>query len=199
MEIAGRNLTDYCQKLLLEAGHSFTSSAALETVKDIKEKHCYVAQNWEQESADAEASPSNDVQYTLPDKAVITVPGLLRMKTPELLFKPELNGFTCSSLHALAWKSVQGSDLDVRKDLLKNVILSGGTTMYEGISDRLKSEITTLAPAGSEIRMVCQPDRKFAVWKGASTLCSLSTFAASWISQEEYEEHGAAIVHRKCA
>ena len=63
MEIAGRNLTDYCQKLLLEAGHSFTSSAALETVKDIKEKHCYVAQNWEQESADAEASSSNDVQY----------------------------------------------------------------------------------------------------------------------------------------
>ena len=71
--------------------------------------------------------------------------------------------------------------------------------MYEGIADRLKTELTTLAPAGSEIRIVASPDRKYAVWKGASTLASLSTFAASWISKEEYDEHGAGIVHRKCS
>ena len=124
--------------------------------------------------------------------------GTVRMQVPELVFKPELNGKSCDSIQALAWKSVSNSDVDVRRDLLKNVILSGGTTMYEGISDRLKSELTALAPPGSEIRIVATPDRKYAVWKGASTLASLSTFAASWISKDEYEEHGAAIVHRKC-
>ena len=98
----------------------------------------------------------------------------------------------------MAWSSVSKSDIDVRRDLLKNVILSGGTTMYEGFSDRLKTELTALAPPGAEIRIVASVDRKFSVWKGASTLASLSTFGASWISKEDYEEHGASIVHRKC-
>ena len=86
----------------------------------------------------------------------------------------------------------------MRKDLCKNVILSGGTTMYAGIAERLKQELEALAPAGSEIRIVATPDRKYAVWKGASTLASLSSFGSSWISKSEYDEHGASIVHRKC-
>jgi actin-related protein len=198
MEIAGRVITDYAQKLLLESGHSFTSTAELEIVKDIKEKLCFVAQDYDAEHAAAQSSSELDQAYTLPDRSQITVKGTVRMQVPELVFKPELNGKSCDSIQALAWKSVSNSDVDVRRDLLKNVILSGGTTMYEGISDRLKTELTSLAPPGSEIRIVATPDRKYAVWKGASTLASLSTFAASWISKDEYEEHGAAIVHRKC-
>ena len=120
------------------------------------------------------------------------------MKAPELLFKPELNGYSCKSVQALAWASTQASDIDVRKDLQKNVIPSGGTTMYEGLPERLKKELENLAPAGSEIKIIAPADRKYAVWKGASTLASLSSFSASWISAEEYQEHGAAIVHRKC-
>ena len=199
MEIAGRVITDYAQKLLLESGHSFTSTAELEIVKDIKEKLCFVAQSYDDERAAAESSSELDQAYTLPDRSQITVKGTVRMQVPELIFKPDLNGKSCASIQQLSWNSVSASDVDVRRDLLKNVIMSGGTTMYEGISDRLKSEITALAPAGSEIRIVASPDRKYAVWKGASTLASLSTFAASWISKEEYEEHGAAIVHRKCS
>lgn len=114
--------------------------------------------------------------YTLPDRSQITVKGHVRMQVPELIFKPELNGKSCASIQALAWRSVSESDVDVRRDLLKNVIMSGGSTMYEGIADRLKSELTALAPPGSEIRIVASPDRKYAVWKGASTLASLSTF-----------------------
>lgn len=121
------------------------------------------------------------------------------MQTPELLFKPELNGETCESVHRLAWKSIEASDMDVRKDLLKNVIMSGGTTMYEGMAERIKAEILNLAPANSEVRITSPADRKYSVWKGASTLASLSTFAAGWITKADYEEHGAAIVHRKCA
>jgi actin-related protein len=199
MEIAGRVLTAYLQKLLLEMGESFTSSAEMEIVREIKEKLCYVAQKYEEEKAAAHNSSEFDKQYTLPDKRVITVSGHVRMTCPELLFKPDLNGKTCAAIHQLAWKSIQASDIDIRKELSKNMILSGGTTMYEGLADRLKSEIVALAPAGSEIRVYAGADRKFAVWRGASTLSSLSTFSSSWITKEDYEEHGAAIVHRKCA
>ena len=198
MEIAGRVITDYCQKLLLEAGRSFTSSAELETVKDIKEKLCFVAQDYEAEWAAASSSSELNRAYTLPDKSQIEVKGTLRMMVPELLFKPELNGKTCMSIQALAWKSITESDLDTRRDLMKNIILSGGTTMYEGIANRLSKEISNLAPAGSEVKIIATSDRKFAVWKGASTLASLSTFEASWITKEEYDDHGVSIVHRKC-
>lgn len=199
MEIAGRVLTGWMQKLLLEQGESFTSSAELEIVKDIKEKTCYVAQKWEEEIADASASSAKDLQFTLPDKRVISVAGANRMKCPELLFKPELNGMSCKSIQDLCYSSIQASDIDVRRDLCKNIILSGGTTMYEGIADRLKEEVSAKLPAGSEVRIVASADRKYAVWKGASTLASLSTFESSWITAEDYQEHGAAVVHRKCS
>ena len=199
MEIAGRKITEYTQKLLLEQGHSFTSSAELETVKEIKEKLAYVAQDYDAELAAAESSSSQDQAFTLPDKQVIQIKGKTRINTGEYLFKPELNGRSCKSVQGLTWDSIQGSDLDVRRDLCKNIILSGGSTMYEGLADRLKTELEALAPAGSEIRIISTQDRKYAVWKGASTLASLSSFTASWITKEEYEEHGESIVHRKCA
>ena len=198
MDIAGRVLTNWAQKLLLNHGHNFTSSAELEIVKDIKEKTCFVAQNFEEEKAEAEGSSAKDVTYTLPDKSVITVKAEVRMSCPELLFRPQLDGKSCKSLDALTMHSVTESDIDVRKALLANLILSGGTTMYEGLPARLKQEVTNKAPAGAEVKVIAQPDRKFAVWTGGSTLASLSTFASSWISYAEYEEHGAAIVHRKC-
>lgn len=198
MEIAGRVLTQYMQKLMLEQGESLTSSAEQEIVRDIKEKLCYVAQDYDKEVAACQGSSEHDKNYTMPDKRVINVPGHVRITCPELLFKPELNGKSCSSIHKLAWNSVSASDIDVRKDLCKNIILSGGTTMYEGISERLKEEIIKLAPAGAEIRVIAAADRKYAVWKGGSTLASLSTFASSWVTAEDYQEHGAAVIHRKC-
>jgi actin-related protein len=153
----------------------------------------------------------------MPDFSKVKVSGYVRFQCPEFLFrtelqiydpdlpkkselrfKPELNGKSCKSLHALTWASVQESVIDVRKDLCKNIILSGGSTMYEGLAERLKNEITNLAPGGAEIQVIAPADRKYSVWKGAASLASLSTFATSWVTAEDYAEHGAAIVHRKC-
>jgi actin-related protein len=198
MDIAGRVLTEYMQKLLQESGESFTSSAEMEIVRDIKEKLCFVAENYEQQDKAAQSSSDEDKTYVMPDKRVITIPAHVRITCPELLFKPTLNGKSCNSIQDLSWKSIQASDVDVRKDLCKNIILSGGTTMYTGLPERLKNEIISLAPAGAEIRVIAAADRKYAVWKGASTLASLSTFASSWVSAEDYTENGAAVVHRKC-
>ena len=198
MEIAGRLITEYTQKQLLECGHSFVSSSEMETVKKIKEDCAYVSQDYDSDIQKFQNDSSADQQFTLPDKRVITIKGSVRINVGEYLFKPQLNGKDCMSMQALANKSIQTSDMDVRKDLAKNMILSGGSTMYEGLADRLKAEMIALLPAGNEVRIVAGADRKYAVWKGASTLASLSTFASSWISREEYDEHGASIVGRKC-
>merc|ERR1739844_193053 len=99
MEIAGRVLTEWLQKLLVNhAAEAFTSSAEKEIVKHIKEELCYVAQNFDEESKAAQTSSENDKPYTLPDKRVISVQGIVRMSCPELLFKPQLSARTLSSL-----------------------------------------------------------------------------------------------------
>ncbi len=78
-----------------------------------------------------------------------------------------------------------------------NVVLSGGTTMFDGIAERLTKELTNMAPASMKIK-VAPPERKYSVWIGGSILASLSTFQQMWISKEEYEDSGPGIVHRKC-
>lgn len=89
-------------------------------------------------------------------------------------------------------------DVDVRKDLYNNIVLSGGTTMFPGIAERLSKEVSALAPSSMKIKVVAPPERKFSVWIGGSILSSLSTFQTMWITKAEYDESGPSIVHRKC-
>merc|ERR1719284_1960298 len=79
-----------------------------------------------------------------------------------------------------------------------NTVLSGGTTMFPGIADRMQKEITALAPPTMKIKIIAPPERKYSVWIGGSILSSLSTFQQMWISKQEYDESGPSIVHRKC-
>jgi len=89
-------------------------------------------------------------------------------------------------------------DIDLRRDLFSSVLLSGGNTMFSGLGDRLKQELTILAPSTMKVKVITPPGRKYAVWIGGSILASLSTFNQMWINKQEYEETGPCIVHRKC-
>jgi len=160
LDLAGRDLTDYMMKLLQKRGTTFSTTAEKEVARDIKEKLGYVAQDY-----DVEMGKKDEVEktYELPDGNVITV-AEERFQCPEALFKPSVLGKEYDGVHKETWNTITKCDLDIRKDLGQNIVLSGGTTMFPGIETRMQNELVQLAPKSVEIKVTAPPERKYSVW-----------------------------------
>ena len=200
--IAGRAITDHMVNLLTADGITEQGgvSAWRQIVRKIKEELCFVSLDPEADKAKAAESTELAKQYELPDGQTVSV-NAPRFLGPEALFNPGLikEGDEVPGMHTMTYESINECDIDVRKDLYSNVILSGGTTLYEGLPDRLEKELDGMCPQKNVVKIIASADRYYSVWTGGSTLCSLSTFTSQWITKEEYEENGAEIIHRKCA
>lgn len=198
LDLAGRKTTDFLMKILRERGHNFITSAEREVVRAMKETLCYVALNYEDELLKYQQDPvGTKSDYELPDGQVVQI-GDEKFRGAEVLFQPSMAGMEADGMSNLAFTSVNRCDIDVRREMYGSIVLSGGTTMLNGLAARLKKDLTNSAPANSKIVVIAPPERKYSVWIGGSILASLSTFQDMWVERSEYDESGPTIVHRKC-
>ena len=217
--IGGRDITNYLARLIMHhRGVALTTTAEKEIVRDIKEKLCYVAPDPEAYLAAiygetervkeyvAGAPPSEETgvlkpepgEYTLPDGSTVT---LLeeRFLAPEVLFAPGLIGRDEPSLPEIIFDAIMACDIDVRKAMVENIVLTGGSSLFPGLKERLEKELNAmLQEAGMKItvNIITPENRQYAVWIGASKLAALPEFQKSWITREEYEREGPRIIHR---
>ncbi|KAG5680082.1 hypothetical protein PVAND_009609 [Polypedilum vanderplanki] len=191
-DLAGRDVTRYLKALIRKEGFNFRTTAEFEIVKMIKEKVCYLATNLQKE----ENMDTDKIGYVLPDGNTLEI-GQARFRAPEVLFKPDLIGEECEGIHEVLMYSIQKSDMDLRKMLYQNIVLSGGSTLFKNFGDRLLQEIKKNVAKDMKIRIAAPQERLYSTWMGGSILASLDTFKKMWISKREFDEEGQRAVHRK--
>ncbi|XP_063298693.1 actin-1-like [Pelobates fuscus] len=195
LDLAGRELTNYLMRILTESGLSFISTSEREIVKDMKERLCYVAVDIECERS--KSTEELEKEYKLPDGKIVTI-HRERYKCPETLFRPARIGMDSPGIDKMCFHSIMKCDIDLRSTLCSNVLMSGGTSLFPGIGERMTKELARLIPPESPLSVITSPEPIEAVWTGGSILSSLSTFQQMWITRAEFEEVGPNIVHRKC-
>ncbi|OXA63796.1 actin-3 [Folsomia candida] len=189
VNIGGRDISELLGKLLQEKGHA---SKQLEILRFIKENTAYVSER----SGAGHPSTSRDI-FELPDGEIITIEDEIRHRCSELLFNPSmLEESDKIGVHEMLYKSIMKTNMDIRKDLYGNIVLSGGSTLFPGFVERLSKEIASLLPQKAKLTIRASPDRRYATWKGASVLASLSNFSRLLISKQEYDDVGPVIMHK---
>jgi len=209
LDVAGRHLTEYLIKLLLLRGYTFNRTADFEVVREIKEKVCYMGYDLELEKKLALETTTVMQSYTLPDGRVLKV-GAERFEAPEALFNPTLLGIESKGLAELVFETINSSDMNVRPELYKHIVLSGGSTMYPGLPSRLEKEMKALylkhvvkgdkaQAAKLRLRIEDPPRRKHMVFLGGSVLADIMKDKEPfWITRAEYNEKGAEEALKKC-
>ncbi|KAI4130271.1 MAG: hypothetical protein LQ338_001808 [Usnochroma carphineum] len=199
IDVAGRDVTEHMQLLFRKSGFVFHTSAEKEVVRAIKEQTCYVApdpKKEEREWIQHNGRPDGKVvEHVLPDGHKIKI-GSERWKAPEILFDPELIGLEYPGIHHIVVDSINRTDMDLRKSLFGNIVLSGGSTLCKGFGDRLLHEVQRLAVKDMRIKIFAPPERKYSTWIGGSILAGLSTFRKMWVNIDQWHED-PDIIHKK--
>lgn len=201
LDIAGRDITRYLIKLLRLRGYAFNHTADFETIRMLKEKLCYCAYDVAQESQLAQETTYLSDTFVLPDGRTISL-GPERFEATEALFNPSAINNESLGISELLFNTIQSADMDIRSDLYKHVVLSGGSTMYPGLPSRLEKDLRQLYLTKVlngdverlqkfKIKIEDPPNRKDMVFIGGAVLADvMKDKSESWLSKQEYEEIG---------
>lgn len=207
LDVAGRDVTRNLIKLLLRRGYALNRTADFETVRQIKEKLCYVSYDLELDKRLSEDTTVLVEDYTLPDGRVIRV-GSERFEAPECLFQPHLVDNESPGLGEFLFNTIQSADVDIRASLFKAIVLSGGSSMYPGLPSRLEKELKQLwltrALQGNperlskfKVRIEDPPRRRHMVFLGGAVLANImAENEAMWVTKAEWEEQGVRALEK---
>jgi len=199
LDVAGRHVTDYLIKLLQGRGYAFNKTADRDIVRRIKEEKCYVAYDFEREKKLASETTVLVERYRLPDGSEIKI-GSERFRAPEILFTPSLIDIEKPGMADMVYNMIQEADMDTRNAYFKHIVLSGGSSMYPGLSTRLQKDIIhrwledrelASMPTKIKIRVEDPPRRQTSVFQGASVLGEIMKDRDDfWLTRTDYEEDG---------
>ncbi|RMZ75532.1 hypothetical protein DV738_g5434, partial [Chaetothyriales sp. CBS 135597] len=201
LDVAGRDVTRNLIALLLRRGYALNRTADFETVRQIKEKLCYVSYDLALDQQLSEDTTVLVESYTLPDGRVIRV-GSERFEAPECLFQPHLVDVEQPGIAEFLFNTIQAADVDIRSSLYKAIVLSGGSSMYPGLPSRLEKELKQLwltrVLGGNperlskfKVRIEDPPRRRHMVFLGGAVLANIMADKDNlWISKEEWQEQG---------
>ncbi|CAG8575439.1 16324_t:CDS:2 [Cetraspora pellucida] len=207
LDVAGRDVTRYLIKLLLLRGYAFNRTADFETVRQIKEKLCYVSYDIPLDQKLATETTVLVENYTLPDGRVIKV-GSERFEAPECMFQPHLIDVEKPGVAEMLFETIQDAAVDIRPELYRHIVLSGGSSMYPGLPSRLEKELKQLylkrVAQGDisrlkklKIRIEDPPRRKHMVFLGGAVLANIMKDKQSWwVTKQEWEEEGVKCLEK---
>ena len=185
----GNHITSYLESLLRQKGISFTRTAEKQIVRDIKEKLCYVAMDPEREMMLSKMGRGIRKSYTLPDGETIYL-SEERFLTPESLFIPGIVlGLDEYPLDDIIVASIKSCDHDIQHELYTNLVLSGGSSLFPGLRERLIKEIKEQIPDPVGVTIIAPQERMYSAWIGGSILGSIKSFNR-WVTKKEYREEG---------
>ena len=196
LPFCGNAISEYLTKLLTAEGIRYFSQTEAYINRYIKENSCVVSANYTEDCTSCEVNPAlysqqiNVDRFQLSDHRKAIVLNNVRFKASEGLFDPSLWGKDVPSIQELVWRSVQACPIDNRKLLLRNVFLSGGTSLLPGLSERLKGELTALAPVGTTVEVHASEHRQHAAYLGASVVSRLTSFEQSVVTLDEWNLKG---------
>jgi len=196
VNVGGKQLSERMGDLLLDRGCTFSTDADLDWLRELKEHHCFVAYDLQLELQRA-AKPSLHRSARLPSGRSISI-SAERFLCPEALFDPPLAGADGPGIHVQTVAAINKCDPDLTSTLFSNIILSGGSSLFPGLAQRLQRQVRALAPAGVPVTIIAPAGRQYAAWVGGSVVASLKGSGSAWITRQEYDDCGPAIVHRRC-
>ena len=207
INLAGRYITEHLSKLLFLRGYAFNTSADFETVREIKERCCFVSHDVEVDRKLSQETTAYEMEYTLPDGSLINI-GRERFEASEVLFNPQIAGLEMDGMASLVFNAIREGDATARGDLFKHILLSGGTTMFPGFSTRMKVEMDNYYRSylkknadeelNIDIQILDSPNRKYNVFFGGCLFANSNLDVNNlWITKKIYEEKGAARVMRE--
>jgi len=211
--IAGRSITSFIQQLLREREIGIPPEQSLETAKAIKERYCYMCPNIAKEFNKFDSEPAKYIkQYTgvnsITKKEFNVDVGYERFLGPEIFFHPEFaNPDFTVPISETVDSVVQNCPIDVRRGLYKNIVLSGGSTMFKDFGKRLERDIkrsvnmrleattslTGQAPKPIDVQVISHQMQRYAVWFGGSMLASTPEFYNVCHTKAQYDEFGPSI------